>query len=69
MPRGGVCRSGSDPLVPAGDFLLLLCASQQWRVFEAERTEEWRRAAGENTDHLDPARDGHNPVPNFINCR
>uniref|UniRef100_A0A7M4EL53 Piezo type mechanosensitive ion channel component 1 (Er blood group) n=1 Tax=Crocodylus porosus TaxID=8502 RepID=A0A7M4EL53_CROPO len=51
------------------DFLLLLCASQQWRVFEAERTEEWRRAAGENTDHLDPARDGHNPVPNFINCR
>ncbi|KAM6117865.1 LOW QUALITY PROTEIN: piezo-type mechanosensitive ion channel component 1 [Pterocles gutturalis] len=51
------------------DFVLLLCASQQWRVFEAERTEEWLRAAGENTDRLDLARDPHNPTPNFIHCR
>nr|XP_042708017.1 piezo-type mechanosensitive ion channel component 1 isoform X6 [Chrysemys picta bellii] len=51
------------------DFLLLLCASQQWQVFEAERTEEWLRAAGENTDQLELARGRPNPVPNFINCR
>ncbi|XP_074895941.1 piezo-type mechanosensitive ion channel component 1 isoform X2 [Buteo buteo] len=51
------------------DFALLLCAAQQWRVFEAERTEEWLRAAGENTDRLDLARDPHNPTPNFIHCR
>ncbi|XP_071460531.1 piezo-type mechanosensitive ion channel component 1 isoform X3 [Marmota flaviventris] len=31
------------------DFLLLLCASQQWQVFAAERTEEWQRVAGTNT--------------------
>lgn len=55
--------------VPADDFALLLCAAQQWRVFEAERTEEWLRAAGENTDRLDLARDPHNPTPNFIHCR
>uniref|UniRef100_A0A8B9N1I7 Piezo-type mechanosensitive ion channel component n=1 Tax=Accipiter nisus TaxID=211598 RepID=A0A8B9N1I7_9AVES len=35
----------------------------------AERTEEWLRAAGENTDRLDLARDPHNPTPNFIHCR
>uniref|UniRef100_A0A8C3XPR6 Piezo type mechanosensitive ion channel component 1 n=1 Tax=Chelydra serpentina TaxID=8475 RepID=A0A8C3XPR6_CHESE len=51
------------------DFLLLLCASQQWQVFAAERTEEWLRAAGENTDQLELARGRPNPVPNFINCR
>ncbi|KAM6380837.1 piezo-type mechanosensitive ion channel component 1 isoform 2-T2 [Pluvialis apricaria] len=51
------------------DFVLLLCVAQQWRVFEAERTEEWLRAAGENTDRLDLARDPHNPTPNFIHCR
>ncbi|GAB0195409.1 piezo-type mechanosensitive ion channel component 1 [Grus japonensis] len=51
------------------DFVLLLCAAQQWRVFEAERTEEWLRAAGENTDRLDLAQDPHNPTPNFIHCR
>ncbi|XP_029879733.1 LOW QUALITY PROTEIN: piezo-type mechanosensitive ion channel component 1 [Aquila chrysaetos chrysaetos] len=51
------------------DFALLLCAAQQWRVFEAEGTEEWLRAAGENTDRLDLARDPHNPTPNFIHCR
>ncbi|XP_042653559.1 piezo-type mechanosensitive ion channel component 1 isoform X2 [Tyto alba] len=51
------------------DFVLLLCAAQQWRVFEAERTQEWQRAAGENTDRLDPAWDPRNPTPNFIHCR
>ncbi|NWS72325.1 PIEZ1 protein, partial [Crotophaga sulcirostris] len=51
------------------DFVLLLCAAQQWRVFEAERTEEWLRAAGENTDQLELTRDPHNPTPNFIHCR
>ncbi|XP_051485656.1 piezo-type mechanosensitive ion channel component 1 isoform X2 [Apus apus] len=51
------------------DFLLLLCVAQQWRVFEAERTEAWLRAAGENSDRLDLERDPHNLVPNFIHCR
>ncbi|KAM6325133.1 LOW QUALITY PROTEIN: piezo-type mechanosensitive ion channel component 1 [Podargus strigoides] len=51
------------------DFVLLLCASQQWRVFEAERSEEWLRVAGDNTDRLDLARDTRNPTPNFIHCR
>ncbi|KAM5263725.1 piezo-type mechanosensitive ion channel component 1 [Ctenodactylus gundi] len=51
------------------DFLLLLCASQQWQVFSAERTEEWQRMAGVNTDSLGPLRGEPNPVPNFIHCR
>ncbi|XP_062033250.1 piezo-type mechanosensitive ion channel component 1 isoform X2 [Lepus europaeus] len=51
------------------DFLLLLCASQQWQVFSAERTEEWQRVAGVNTDRLEPLRGEPNPVPNFIHCR
>ncbi|KAM9288789.1 piezo-type mechanosensitive ion channel component 1 [Morus bassanus] len=51
------------------DFVLLLCAAQQWRVFEAERTEEWLRVAGENSDRLDLARVPRNPTPNFIHCR
>ncbi|XP_054553591.1 piezo-type mechanosensitive ion channel component 1 [Talpa occidentalis] len=51
------------------DFLLLLCASQQWQVFSAERTEEWQRMAGVNTDHLELPRGEPNPVPNFIHCR
>ncbi|XP_021264227.1 piezo-type mechanosensitive ion channel component 1 isoform X2 [Numida meleagris] len=51
------------------DFVLLLCAAQQWRVFVAERTEEWLRAAGDNADRLDLEREPHNPAPNFIHCR
>ncbi|XP_053522537.1 piezo-type mechanosensitive ion channel component 1 isoform X1 [Artibeus jamaicensis] len=51
------------------DFLLLLCASQQWQVFSAERTDEWQHVAGVNTDHLEPLRGEPNPVPNFIHCR
>ncbi|XP_055358353.1 piezo-type mechanosensitive ion channel component 1 isoform X3 [Betta splendens] len=52
------------------DFVLLMCASQQWRVFECEHTEEWMVLAGENTDLPDPM-EGRlfNPAPNFINCR
>nr|XP_046257127.1 piezo-type mechanosensitive ion channel component 1 isoform X2 [Scatophagus argus] len=52
------------------DFVLLMCASQQWKVFECEHTEEWMVLAGENTDDPDPM-DGRlfNPAPNFINCR
>ncbi|XP_030812145.1 piezo-type mechanosensitive ion channel component 1 isoform X3 [Camarhynchus parvulus] len=51
------------------DFLLLLCAAQQWRVFEAERSEPWLRAAGGNSDRLDREQDHHNPTPNFIYCK
>ncbi|XP_050834889.1 piezo-type mechanosensitive ion channel component 1 isoform X2 [Serinus canaria] len=51
------------------DFLLLLCAAQQWRVFEAERSEPWLRAAGDNSDRLDREQDHHNPTPNFIYCK
>ncbi|KAF6078985.1 piezo type mechanosensitive ion channel component 1 [Phyllostomus discolor] len=51
------------------DFFLLLCASQQWQVFSAERTDEWQHMAGINTDHLEPLRGEPNPVPNFIHCR
>ncbi|KAG9341368.1 hypothetical protein JZ751_019474 [Albula glossodonta] len=52
------------------DFLLLMCASQQWKVFEDEKIEEWMVLAGENTDNPDPM-EGRpfNPAPNFINCR
>ncbi|KFO77875.1 Piezo-type mechanosensitive ion channel component 1, partial [Cuculus canorus] len=51
------------------DFVLLLCVAQQWRVFEAEHTEEWLQAAGDNTDRFDLEQDPHNPTPNFIHCR
>lgn len=63
------CSTAVASRVPTGDFLLLLCASQQWQVFSAERTEEWQRTAGLNTDYLEPLRGEPNPVPNFIHCR
>uniref|UniRef100_A0A8D3EDY2 Piezo type mechanosensitive ion channel component 1 (Er blood group) n=1 Tax=Scophthalmus maximus TaxID=52904 RepID=A0A8D3EDY2_SCOMX len=52
------------------DFVLLICASQQWKVFECEHTEEWMVPAGENKDDPEPM-EGRlfNPAPNFINCR
>uniref|UniRef100_A0A8C2ZBP9 Piezo type mechanosensitive ion channel component 1 (Er blood group) n=1 Tax=Cyclopterus lumpus TaxID=8103 RepID=A0A8C2ZBP9_CYCLU len=52
------------------DFALLMCASQQWKVFECEHKEEWMVLAGENTDDPEPM-EGRlfNPAPNFINCR
>nr|XP_020644043.1 piezo-type mechanosensitive ion channel component 1 [Pogona vitticeps] len=51
------------------DFLLLLCASQQWKVFVNEQTEEWVRLAGDNREHLQLPKGEPNPVPNFVNCR
>ncbi|KAL8195078.1 UNVERIFIED_CONTAM: Piezo-type mechanosensitive ion channel component 1, partial [Gekko kuhli] len=51
------------------DFLLLLCASQQWKVFVDEQTDEWVRLAGDNKEQLEPLEGKPNPVPNFINCR
>ncbi|XP_057170606.1 piezo-type mechanosensitive ion channel component 1 isoform X3 [Ursus arctos] len=51
------------------DFLLLLCASQQWQVFSVERTEEWQLMAGANTDHLELQLGEPSAVPNFIYCR
>uniref|UniRef100_A0A8C7B469 Piezo type mechanosensitive ion channel component 1 (Er blood group) n=1 Tax=Neovison vison TaxID=452646 RepID=A0A8C7B469_NEOVI len=51
------------------DFLLLLCASQQWQVFCAERTEEWQVMAGVNTDRLDLPPGEASDVPNFLYCR
>ncbi|XP_059215664.1 piezo-type mechanosensitive ion channel component 1 [Centropristis striata] len=52
------------------DFVLLMCVSHQWKVFECEHTEEWMVQAGENTDDPEPM-EGRlfNPAPNFINCR
>ncbi|XP_009888353.1 PREDICTED: piezo-type mechanosensitive ion channel component 1 [Charadrius vociferus] len=37
--------------------------------FGLERTWEWLRAAGDNADRLNLARDPCNPTPNFIHCR
>ncbi|KAK3528144.1 hypothetical protein QTP86_023865, partial [Hemibagrus guttatus] len=52
------------------DFLLLMCASLQWAVFENEKKEEWMVMGGENKDNPDPMEDMlFNPAPNFINCR
>lgn len=51
------------------DFLLLLCASQQWKVFVVEKNEEWVRLAGDNAEQLTPLEENPNPVPNFVNCR
>uniref|UniRef100_A0AAR2M1I4 Piezo-type mechanosensitive ion channel component n=1 Tax=Pygocentrus nattereri TaxID=42514 RepID=A0AAR2M1I4_PYGNA len=52
------------------DFLLLMCASQQWKVFENEKKEEWMVMGGENNDNPDPMEGiPFNPAPNFINCR
>ncbi|KAG7468581.1 hypothetical protein MATL_G00144490 [Megalops atlanticus] len=52
------------------DFLLLMCASQQWKVFQDEKKEDCKVLAGENRDNPNPMEGRHvNPVPNFINCR
>ncbi|KAM3917927.1 piezo-type mechanosensitive ion channel component 1 [Leptodactylus fuscus] len=51
------------------DFLLLLCVSQQWKVFVNEKKEEWYTVAGENTEQIEFPGDRPNLVPNFINCR
>ena len=64
------CRCTILIFVPTADFVLLMCASQQWKVFECEHTREWTLLAGENTDdpeHVDAR--PCSPAANFINCR
>ncbi|KAL7887586.1 hypothetical protein AOLI_G00053070 [Acnodon oligacanthus] len=55
------------------DFMLLLCASLQRRVFEEENDPAVRLLAGDNVEicrDLDAASfSQHNPVPDFIHCR
>ncbi|CAF91002.1 unnamed protein product, partial [Tetraodon nigroviridis] len=52
------------------DFVLLMCASQQWKVFECERSREWTLLAGENTDDsMGVDAPPPKPAANFINCR
>ncbi|XP_032875283.1 piezo-type mechanosensitive ion channel component 2 isoform X2 [Amblyraja radiata] len=55
------------------DFLMLLCASLQWQVFEDENKAAVRIVAGDNVEicrDLDAATfSQHNPVPDFIHCR
>uniref|UniRef100_A0A8D2LFH0 Piezo type mechanosensitive ion channel component 1 n=1 Tax=Varanus komodoensis TaxID=61221 RepID=A0A8D2LFH0_VARKO len=51
------------------DFLLLLCASQQWKVFANEQAEEWVHLAGDNREQPELKPGEPNPVPNFVNCR
>nr|DBA16933.1 TPA: hypothetical protein GDO54_002459 [Pyxicephalus adspersus] len=51
------------------DFILLLCVSQQWKVFDNEKKEEWYTVAGENTEQIEFPGSRPNLVPNFINCR
>ncbi|XP_048031199.1 piezo-type mechanosensitive ion channel component 2 isoform X2 [Megalobrama amblycephala] len=55
------------------DFMLLLCASLQGRVFEEESVTAVQLLAGDNVEicrDLDAASfSQHNPVPDFIHCR
>uniref|UniRef100_A0AAR2KUQ8 Piezo-type mechanosensitive ion channel component n=1 Tax=Pygocentrus nattereri TaxID=42514 RepID=A0AAR2KUQ8_PYGNA len=55
------------------DFMLLLCASLQRRVFEEENDPAVHLLAGDNVEicrDLDAASfSQHNPVPDFIHCR
>ncbi|XP_016375025.1 piezo-type mechanosensitive ion channel component 2-like [Sinocyclocheilus rhinocerous] len=55
------------------DFMLLLCASLQGRVFEEESVTAVQLLAGDNVEicrGLDAASfSQHNPVPDFIHCR
>lgn len=59
--------------LPVDDFMLLLCASLQRRVFEEENVTAVQLLAGDNTEicrDLDAATfSQHNPVPDFIHCR
>lgn len=65
----GALWPGLSRVPPSDDFLLLLCAAQQWRVFEAERSQPWLQAAGDNSDRLNQEQDHYNPTPNFIYCK
>ncbi|XP_051543569.1 piezo-type mechanosensitive ion channel component 2-like isoform X1 [Myxocyprinus asiaticus] len=62
-----------NPLFLLYDFMLLLCASLQRRVFEEENVAAIQLLAGDNVEicrDLDAASfSQHNPVPDFIHCR
>ncbi|XP_060088952.1 piezo-type mechanosensitive ion channel component 2-like [Heteronotia binoei] len=62
-----------DATLLLNDFLLLLFASFQWRVFEDENKLTVRMLAGDNLEIsrvLDPAGlTEYSPVPNFVRCR
>ncbi|XP_072324478.1 piezo-type mechanosensitive ion channel component 2-like isoform X2 [Scyliorhinus torazame] len=62
-----------NPMFLIYDFLMLLCASLQWQVFEDENRAAVRIVAGDNVEicrDLDAATfSQHNPVPDFIHCR
>ncbi|TRY98064.1 hypothetical protein DNTS_004436, partial [Danionella cerebrum] len=62
-----------NPLFLLYDFLLLLCASLQARVFEEENLEPVKLLAGDNEEmyeHPDEeALSRHIPVPDFLHCR
>ncbi|KAM5222304.1 piezo-type mechanosensitive ion channel component 2 isoform 2-T2 [Ctenodactylus gundi] len=62
-----------NPVFLVYDFMLLLCASLQWQIFEDENKAAVRIMAGDNVEicmSLDAASfSQHNPVPDFIHCR
>ncbi|XP_032897148.1 piezo-type mechanosensitive ion channel component 2-like [Amblyraja radiata] len=62
-----------NPMFLIYDFMLLLCASKQWQVFEDENKASVRLVAGENTEisrSLDAATfSQYIPVNNFLHCR
>uniref|UniRef100_UPI00398EE7E2 piezo-type mechanosensitive ion channel component 2-like n=1 Tax=Pristiophorus japonicus TaxID=55135 RepID=UPI00398EE7E2 len=62
-----------NPIFLIYDFMMLLCASLQWQVFEDENRAAVRIVAGDNVEicrDLDAATfSQHNPVPDFIHCR
>ncbi|XP_067834408.1 piezo-type mechanosensitive ion channel component 2 [Heptranchias perlo] len=62
-----------NPMFLIYDFMMLLCASLQWQVFEDENRAAVRIVAGDNVEicrDLDAATfSQHNPVPDFIYCR
>uniref|UniRef100_A0A3B1IUW3 Piezo type mechanosensitive ion channel component 2 n=1 Tax=Astyanax mexicanus TaxID=7994 RepID=A0A3B1IUW3_ASTMX len=66
-------RTKPNSLFLLYDFMLLLCASLQRRVFEEEDDSAVRLLAGDNVEicrDLDAASfSQHNPVPDFIHCR
>uniref|UniRef100_G1NWP3 Piezo type mechanosensitive ion channel component 2 n=1 Tax=Myotis lucifugus TaxID=59463 RepID=G1NWP3_MYOLU len=62
-----------NPVFLVYDFMLLLCASLQWQIFEDENKAAVRIMAGDNVEicmSLDAASfSQYNPVPDFIHCR
>nr|KAF6358778.1 piezo type mechanosensitive ion channel component 2 [Pipistrellus kuhlii] len=62
-----------NPVFLVYDFMLLLCASLQWQIFEDENKAAVRIIAGDNVEicmSLEAASfSQYNPVPDFIHCR